>query len=164
MVYGALIKRLVLSELIPDQYWTTDKLYYARWDAIAMFLPLNLCSVVYCFFLCFSYTVVMLLTFIHIIISIPSTAHSFIPVLKPFYSANHSHCTNFLFLCYQFRCLVNRGTTCVNSSPKTVIRQRRHCNLNPGPSAPESCTLTTRLPSHPCKLRTMSRERVNPIV
>jgi len=33
----------------------------------------------------------------------------------------------------------------VNSLPKTVIRQRRHCGLNPGPSAPESSTLTTRL-------------------
>ena len=33
----------------------------------------------------------------------------------------------------------------------TVTRQRRDCdlNLNPGPSAPESSTLTTRLPSHP---------------
>jgi len=37
----------------------------------------------------------------------------------------------------------------VNSSPKTVTRQRRGCDLNPGPSAPESSTLTTRLPSHP---------------
>ena len=37
----------------------------------------------------------------------------------------------------------------VNSLPKTVTRQRRGCNLNPGPSAPESSTLTTRLPSHP---------------
>jgi len=37
----------------------------------------------------------------------------------------------------------------VNSLPKTVTRQRRDCNLNPGPSAPESRTLTTRLPSHP---------------
>ena len=37
----------------------------------------------------------------------------------------------------------------VNSLPKTVTRQRRDCNLNPGPSAPESSTLTTRLPSHP---------------
>ena len=37
----------------------------------------------------------------------------------------------------------------VNSLPKTVTRQRRGCDLNPGPSAPESCTLTTRLPSHP---------------
>ena len=36
----------------------------------------------------------------------------------------------------------------VNSLPKTVIRQRRDCDLNPGPSAPESSTLTTRLPSH----------------
>ena len=36
----------------------------------------------------------------------------------------------------------------VNSLPKTVTRQRRDCDLNPGPSAPESSTLTTRLPSH----------------
>ena len=33
----------------------------------------------------------------------------------------------------------------VNSLPKTVTRQRRGCDLNPGPSAPESSTLTTRL-------------------
>ena len=41
----------------------------------------------------------------------------------------------------------------MNSLPKTVTRQRRGCDLNPGPSAPESSTLTTRLPSHPtpCK-------------
>ena len=37
----------------------------------------------------------------------------------------------------------------VNSLPKTVTRQRRDCDLNPGRSAPESSTLTTRLPSHP---------------
>ena len=37
----------------------------------------------------------------------------------------------------------------VNSLPKTVSRQRRGCDLNPGPTAPESSTLTTRLPSHP---------------
>ena len=37
----------------------------------------------------------------------------------------------------------------VNSLPTTVTRQRRDCDLNPGPSAPESSTLTTRLPSHP---------------
>jgi len=37
----------------------------------------------------------------------------------------------------------------VNSLPKTVTRQRRDCDVNPGPSAPESSTLTTRLPSHP---------------
>jgi len=35
----------------------------------------------------------------------------------------------------------------VNSLPKTVTRQRRGCDLNPGHSAPESSTLTTRLPS-----------------
>jgi len=40
----------------------------------------------------------------------------------------------------------------VNSLPNTVIRQRRGCDLNPGPSAPESSTLTTRLPSHPKQL------------
>jgi len=39
----------------------------------------------------------------------------------------------------------------VNSLPKTVTRQRRDCDLNPGPSAPESSTRTTRLPSHPVK-------------
>ena len=36
----------------------------------------------------------------------------------------------------------------VNSLPKTVTGQRRGCDLNPGPTAPESSTLTTRLPSH----------------
>ena len=36
----------------------------------------------------------------------------------------------------------------VNSLPKTVARQRRDCDLNPGPSVPEFSTLTTRLPSH----------------
>ena len=35
----------------------------------------------------------------------------------------------------------------MNSLLKTVARQRRDCDLNPGPSAPESSTLTTRLPS-----------------
>jgi len=35
----------------------------------------------------------------------------------------------------------------VNSLPKTVTRQRRGFDLNPGPSAPESSRLTTRLPS-----------------
>ena len=53
---------------------------------------------------------------------------------------------------YQFRCSVNRGTMGVNSLPKTVTRQRRECDLNPGPSAPESSTLATRLPSHPLGL------------
>ena len=51
--------------------------------------------------------------------------------------------------CYQFCCLVNTGTMGVNSLPKTVTRQRRGCDLNPGPSAPKFSTLTTRLPSHP---------------
>jgi len=37
----------------------------------------------------------------------------------------------------------------VNKLPKTVTRQRRGCDLNPGPSLPESSTLTTRLPSNP---------------
>jgi len=35
----------------------------------------------------------------------------------------------------------------VNSLPKTVTRQRRDYDLNPGPSATESSTLTTRLPT-----------------
>jgi len=35
----------------------------------------------------------------------------------------------------------------VNSLPKTVTQQRRDCDLNPGPSAPEFSTLTTWLPS-----------------
>jgi len=37
----------------------------------------------------------------------------------------------------------------VNSLPKKDTRQRRDCDLNPGPSAAESSTLTTRLSSHP---------------
>jgi len=37
----------------------------------------------------------------------------------------------------------------VNSLPKIVTRQRRGCDLNPGSTAPESSTLTTRLSSHP---------------
>ena len=36
----------------------------------------------------------------------------------------------------------------MNSLPKTAIRQRRDCDLNPGPTEPESSTLSTRLPSH----------------
>ena len=56
--------------------------------------------------------------------------------------------------CGQFHCLVNRGTMGVNR----LTRQCRGCDLNPGPIAPESSTLTTRLPSHPvlqCDLITM---------
>jgi len=37
----------------------------------------------------------------------------------------------------------------VNSLPKTVTRQRRRCGFTPGPTAPESSTLTTRLPIEP---------------
>ena len=37
----------------------------------------------------------------------------------------------------------------MNNFPKTVTRQRRGCDLNPGPAARESSTLTTRLLSHP---------------
>ena len=33
----------------------------------------------------------------------------------------------------------------VNGLPKHVTRQRRDCDLNPGPSAPESSTLTSRV-------------------
>jgi len=38
----------------------------------------------------------------------------------------------------------------VNSLPKTVTRQRRDCDLNPGPSASEC---STRLLSHPVGTR-----------
>ena len=34
----------------------------------------------------------------------------------------------------------------VNSLPKSITRQRCGCDLNPGSTAPESSTLTTRLP------------------
>ena len=45
----------------------------------------------------------------------------------------------------------------VDSLPKTVTRQRRGCDLNPGPSAPESSTLTTRQPSHPYSIAIQHR-------
>ena len=41
----------------------------------------------------------------------------------------------------------------MNSLPKTVTQQRRVCDLNPGPYASESSTLTTWLPSHPCMIK-----------
>jgi len=47
----------------------------------------------------------------------------------------------------------------VNSLPKTVTRQRRDCDLNPRPSAPESSTLTTRLPSGVGVVRPICLER-----
>ena len=40
----------------------------------------------------------------------------------------------------------------VNSLLKTVTRQRRDCNLNLGPSVPESSMLTTWLSNHPAVL------------
>jgi len=43
-----------------------------------------------------------------------------------------------------FRCLMMG----VNSLPKTVTQQRCGFDLNPGPSAPESSMLTTRLPAY----------------
>jgi len=46
-----------------------------------------------------------------------------------------------------FAASINRGTMGVNSLPKTVTRKRHGCDLNLGPSAPESSMLTTRLPS-----------------
>ena len=51
----------------------------------------------------------------------------------------------------------------VSNLPKTVTRQRRHCDLNPGPSAPESSTLTTRLPSHHGHRTYKHRNRRRPI-
>jgi len=45
-----------------------------------------------------SYTVVMLLIIILVIISFPSPIHSFIPGLKPSFSANPSPTAAFLFL------------------------------------------------------------------
>ena len=52
----------------------------------------------------------------------------------------------------------------VSSLPKTVTRQRRNCDLNPGPSVPESTTLTTRdrLPSHPGKAKLIVDSRFRP--
>jgi len=49
--------------------------------------------------------------------------------------------------------LMNRGTMGVNSLPKAVTRQHRGCDLNSGPPALESSTLTTRLPSHPMAIK-----------
>ena len=43
----------------------------------------------------------------------------------------------------------------MNSLRKTVTRQHRGCDLNPGPTLPESSTLTTQLPSHPLVMLTI---------
>ena len=47
----------------------------------------------------------------------------------------------------------------VNSLPETVTRQRRNCDLNPGPTAPESSTLTTQLPSRPFRQYKLVKRR-----
>jgi len=49
----------------------------------------------------------------------------------------------------------------VSSLPKTVTRQRHSCDLNPGLSAPESSTLTTRLPSHPVRKQSNNNNNNN---
>ena len=45
----------------------------------------------------------------------------------------------------------------VNSLPKTVTRRCHDCDMNLGPSAPESSMLTTQLPSHPKKIKTFEK-------
>ena len=49
----------------------------------------------------------------------------------------------------------------VNSLPKTVICQRRDCDLNPGPTAPEFSTLSTQLSSHPVSIE-VAKRIINP--
>ena len=51
----------------------------------------------------------------------------------------------------------------VNSLPKTVTRQRRDCDLNLSRSAPESSTLSTRLPSHPSLLYSSPRQLLDTV-
>jgi len=75
------------------------------------------------------------------VINLAVGCHYFLPGLK--YTRNRYEG------CYQFCCLVNRGTMGVNSLPRTVTRQRCGCDLNPGPSASELNTLTTQLLGHP---------------
>ena len=41
----------------------------------------------------------------------------------------------------------------MNSLPETVIRQRRDCDLNPGPTVPESSTLDSMEMPFGCGLR-----------
>ena len=45
----------------------------------------------------------------------------------------------------------------VTSLPKTVTRQRRDCDLNPGPSAPESSTLIAKFYYMDTESRTRAR-------
>ena len=49
----------------------------------------------------------------------------------------------------------------VNSLPKTVTGQRRGCDLNPGHTATESSTLTTRIPSHPSDCTRNNLDTIN---
>jgi len=48
----------------------------------------------------------------------------------------------------------------VNSLPKTVTQHCHGCDLNPGPSAPESSTLSTWLPSHPVTVGVIKSHRI----
>jgi len=50
----------------------------------------------------------------------------------PLFSARPSVTPATLEGCYQYCCLVNRGTMGMSSLRKTVTRQRRGCDLNPG--------------------------------
>jgi len=69
----------------------------------------------------------------------------------PLFSARRAvTLATFLGLLYRFCRLVNRGTMGVNSLPKTVYPTVSRLRFEPGRSAPEFSTLTTRLPSHPC--------------
>ena len=53
----------------------------------------------------------------------------------------------------------------VNSLPKAVTRQGRDCDLKPDPTAPESSTLTTRLPSYPTFTCTITKHvRTNELI
>ena len=44
----------------------------------------------------------------------------------------------------------------MNSLPKTFSRQRRDCDLNPGPSVPEFSTLTTTWRRNPAGIEIKS--------
>ena len=62
---------------------------------------------------------------------------------------------------------VTRATLNRAMLPILLLVEQRHdgceqfacgCDLNPGPTAPESSTLTTRLPSHPRKIVDVSKQ------
>ena len=48
----------------------------------------------------------------------------------------------------------------MNSLPKTVTQHCHGCDLNPGPSAPESSTLSTWLTSHPVTVGVIKSHRI----